>query len=415
MSHIFISYSREDIVFVRHLKQLLEAQDFPVWIDETRLEPGQRWWQRIENNINACAAFIVVMSPAAEESEWVERELLFAERVGKPIFPVLLGGDYWPRLAEIQFVDMTRGTDAALPLHLIHSLRALVPARVSAPMGSPTLMAMPTKPMPSFPPHRGDPAPTMVTRPFDPRLLGSEAATLIEPPNARSRPSPPRKPSLARKLSAPLLFVIAFSVGLLVAWVLWGHDPASRADDDELITAYQRTATVQAVAQAATQTAILAATQAQLQAYTSTPEPQRVPELALYYDDYALLVVNIAGTPLDISDIMFRQVAANGATREFKLNHFATQPGTLAPPSRVPPGGCYGVLSTEAVLQSPSRTLCTHFLGYFRTGVTRRYVWLPQDDSEAAFFSVLRDDGTVLAECLIADGSCLVDLLPSPT
>ncbi len=415
MSHIFISYSRQDIVFVRHLKRLLEAHDFPVWIDQTRLEPGQRWWQRIEDNITACAAFIVVMSPTAEESEWVERELLYAERIDKPIFPVLLGGDYWPRLAEIQYVDMTRGTDAALPLHLIRSLRALVPARISAPMAYAMPATMRSAPPAQFPPHRGDPSPTLIARPTDPRLLNSEAATLVEPPLPRNRQTRPRQRprhhALVQKLSAPLLFVVAFCVGLAVAWMLWGSDPASRADENELITAYERTATAHAAILNETQSAA----QNQLHASTSTPDPagEPVPEIALYYDDYALLVVNIAGSTLDISDVLFRQVAQDGTTREFKLSHFNDQPGTLAPPSRMPPGGCYEVLRSEAALQAPSRSLCTHFLGYFRTGVTRRYVWLPlasHADPAAASFTVLRTDGTLLAECLIADGRCMVDL-----
>lgn len=127
MSHIFISYSKTDIDFARHLRHLLEAAGFAVWMDESRLHPSTRWWPEIETNIEACTAFIIVMSPHSRESEWVERELLYAERREKPIFPVLLAGEDWPRLANIQFADMRAGVHATLPEPLLNELRSRVP------------------------------------------------------------------------------------------------------------------------------------------------------------------------------------------------------------------------------------------------------------------------------------------------
>jgi hypothetical protein len=48
MSHIFISYSKQNIAFARRLRHLLEAEGFAVWMDETRLVPSERWWPTIE-------------------------------------------------------------------------------------------------------------------------------------------------------------------------------------------------------------------------------------------------------------------------------------------------------------------------------------------------------------------------------
>jgi len=101
MGHLFISYSKKDIAFARHLRQRLEAQGFAVSIDEQILDPGERWWREIEKSITAADAVIVVMSPNSAASDWVERELLYAERLRKPIFPVLLAGESWSRLANI--------------------------------------------------------------------------------------------------------------------------------------------------------------------------------------------------------------------------------------------------------------------------------------------------------------------------
>lgn len=131
MAHVFISHSKQDVEFVRYLKLRLEQQRIPVWLDESRLTPSTRWWSEIEASIESCGAFIVVMSPDGKQSDWVERELLLAEQKKKPIYPVLLTGDPWSRLANIQFADMRAGLRAPLPDSLLTGLRKHcgVPAR----------------------------------------------------------------------------------------------------------------------------------------------------------------------------------------------------------------------------------------------------------------------------------------------
>lgn len=124
MSHIFISYSQANIDFVRYLRALLEAEGFGVWVDEARLSASTRWWKTIEENITKSSAFVVVMSPQAAESDWVEREILVAEKEKRPIFPVLLSGEPWSRLANIQFEDMRGGLRARLSGSFLANLRA---------------------------------------------------------------------------------------------------------------------------------------------------------------------------------------------------------------------------------------------------------------------------------------------------
>jgi hypothetical protein len=123
MSHIFISYSKQDIDFARYLRTLLEQEGFAVWVDEARLEPSARWWKTIEQSVEGCAAFVVVMSPDAADSDWVEREILLAENRKKPIYPILLAGGPWSRLANIQYEDMRAGLHARLSPRLVQALR----------------------------------------------------------------------------------------------------------------------------------------------------------------------------------------------------------------------------------------------------------------------------------------------------
>jgi len=129
MSHVFISYSKKDITFARHLRNLLQDAGFVVWMDETRLVPSERWWPTIERNIITCKAFIVIMSPNSKESDWVEREILVAEDSDhrKPIFPVLLEGKAWSRLGNVQYEDMRAGLAAALRPAFVDVLQQYAP------------------------------------------------------------------------------------------------------------------------------------------------------------------------------------------------------------------------------------------------------------------------------------------------
>ncbi|MBN1965223.1 MAG: TIR domain-containing protein [Anaerolineae bacterium] len=115
MSHVFVSYSRKDQEYARRVEATLRARGFNVWIDE-RIDYGDRWFRTIVEAVEACAAFVVIMSPDAEKSEWVEREVLLAQREQKPIFPLLLSGRGFALLITTQFADVTPGAGEEPPL-----------------------------------------------------------------------------------------------------------------------------------------------------------------------------------------------------------------------------------------------------------------------------------------------------------
>jgi hypothetical protein len=122
MSHIFISYSRSDIDFARYLRASLEAESFRVWMDEKQLSAGMDWWGEIEANIDNCSAFLVIMSPEARDSVFVQNEILRAIDQKKPIFPVLLSGKSFGILAHVQFQDMRGGLNATLSQEFIERI-----------------------------------------------------------------------------------------------------------------------------------------------------------------------------------------------------------------------------------------------------------------------------------------------------
>ena len=108
MGHIFISYSHKDTDYVEKLEKKLIDEGFNVWVDH-RIDYGSRWTKEIEKAIDTCDAYIVVMSETAKESQWVQREVIHAEDRQKPFFPLLLKGERWFSLANIQFVDVRSG------------------------------------------------------------------------------------------------------------------------------------------------------------------------------------------------------------------------------------------------------------------------------------------------------------------
>jgi len=111
MSQIFISYSHTDSDYVRRLASELEARSYVPWFDE-HIETGDRWFKRIADAIKDSSAVVVVMTPEAEQSEWVEKEILVAQKHNKPIYPLLLNGREFDLLISVKYTAV-RGN--ALP------------------------------------------------------------------------------------------------------------------------------------------------------------------------------------------------------------------------------------------------------------------------------------------------------------
>jgi hypothetical protein len=108
LGSVFVSYAGVDVDYVRRLVDHLRLQGVPVWWDE-RINVGEQWSATLAAQIDVCAAFLVVMSPEAEASTWVAREINHAEHQRKPVFPLLLRGSRFFPLSELQYEDVTGG------------------------------------------------------------------------------------------------------------------------------------------------------------------------------------------------------------------------------------------------------------------------------------------------------------------
>src|SRR5215217_4401123 len=95
--YFFMSYSREDVNLQKRIVAELRGRGIGIWVD-------------IERSIRGAEGMIVLLSPDSNNSEWVRREISFAEQYEKRIFPVLIAGeedDSIPlRLSDHQRVDL---------------------------------------------------------------------------------------------------------------------------------------------------------------------------------------------------------------------------------------------------------------------------------------------------------------------
>ena len=65
MGHIFISYSRKDVVYAEKLINTLRREGFIPWVDMEGLGAGTYWQTRLQKQIKTCDASILVMSHTA--------------------------------------------------------------------------------------------------------------------------------------------------------------------------------------------------------------------------------------------------------------------------------------------------------------------------------------------------------------
>ena len=112
MADIFISYSRKDSEQANLLAELLSSAGLSCWIDRQGIDVATSWSGEIVDAIDACSAFVVLLSPNSVESKNVVREVSLAFEKNKKILPldlepVALTRDLQYHLAGIQRAPMT--------------------------------------------------------------------------------------------------------------------------------------------------------------------------------------------------------------------------------------------------------------------------------------------------------------------
>ncbi len=85
----FISHSSPDDRYVAEFVQLVRSLGFDeVFNDSHTIAPDAKFWERIEQGIRECDAFVVILSQASVKSHWVNKEVEFARQNGKRVIPI---------------------------------------------------------------------------------------------------------------------------------------------------------------------------------------------------------------------------------------------------------------------------------------------------------------------------------------
>ena len=115
---LFISFSSSDLDFVQHqLAPALREAGHKPWFSKVSIRPSDEWERSILAALRDCDWFLVVMSPNALKSKWVQLEVHWAteHREGR-ILPIMLERcDPWQlhmKLGNLQHVNCTRSSEA---------------------------------------------------------------------------------------------------------------------------------------------------------------------------------------------------------------------------------------------------------------------------------------------------------------
>jgi WD40 repeat protein len=110
---------------------------------DQEIPTGERWDRTLRQKIDSCAAFVLVMTPHADESAWVGEEIDRARAKGRPILPLLLAGEVFFGFSRLRYDDVTGG---AMPgAEFVNRLRELTGAREPEPPVAPVAPDQPTE------------------------------------------------------------------------------------------------------------------------------------------------------------------------------------------------------------------------------------------------------------------------------
>jgi acyl carrier protein len=116
---VFISHDTEDASFAHRLARDLQGAGAQVWIAPDSILPGESWVDAIERGLSHSSDMLIVLTPAAIDSQWVKKETeigIMRERRGQmQIVPLAVEPCDVPLLlSSYQMVSFSRGYDLGL-------------------------------------------------------------------------------------------------------------------------------------------------------------------------------------------------------------------------------------------------------------------------------------------------------------
>ncbi|MBE2267017.1 MAG: toll/interleukin-1 receptor domain-containing protein, partial [Anaerolinea sp.] len=131
-AHVFVSYATLDRQLVDRLRDELAKHDLNVWIDHQNLKPGTFNWEfAVRDAIEKSSVVLLVATPHARRSVYVQDEIAIAQMYARELLPVWLDGDHWidcvpMGLGRAQYLDLRRERYVSTFSELVTTLHNLV-------------------------------------------------------------------------------------------------------------------------------------------------------------------------------------------------------------------------------------------------------------------------------------------------
>jgi uncharacterized protein YjbI with pentapeptide repeats len=127
MAEVFISYARSDGDAAERLVKALRAINVTGWRDTADVAAGTSIAASVRDALDKSSAVIVLLSPRALHSEWVQFEIGAAESLRKKIIPVVVSGEdleqQFPEiLKNIAWIDARGRSEGDVTKELEHAL-----------------------------------------------------------------------------------------------------------------------------------------------------------------------------------------------------------------------------------------------------------------------------------------------------
>jgi hypothetical protein len=188
--YIFISHSSDEAADAHGLCAFLEQHGLTAWIAPRDVRPGRDYSEQLQQAIENCAAFLVLVSRSANTSPYVRVETEMAFSLDKPLFPVRTS-EIAPGKGLALFLKIKHWTDAFGPqrdhnlrrlveeLHLVGSAGTALPPTPRPPPPDPRLAELRYAPSPPAAEPARDHSPAEQPRSRRALLIGLAAVAVI--------------------------------------------------------------------------------------------------------------------------------------------------------------------------------------------------------------------------------------------
>ncbi len=90
IGYVFISYSSKNEDIANTFRKILDKNGIPSWMAPMDIPVGSSYMEMIDRAISGCSCLLLLLTDSAQQSQWIEKEVVSAIDSKKVIIPVQL-------------------------------------------------------------------------------------------------------------------------------------------------------------------------------------------------------------------------------------------------------------------------------------------------------------------------------------